>query len=568
MKKRLDQLTIENFRIFKDPVSFKFSDITVFTGANNSGKSTVIKAIKLFIEGVETSDFPMINLLKNESDIGRFADILNFNSKKKYFSIGFPIRIGEIPDVFNLVYTFTDGLEARDHFRDTAIFADLEIIDSSGKVFFGIYSEDVLGYDDLKAASIDFPSDSGEPGLLRFRLNLDLLEKYLRLITPNRFIHLRKRLKTIMGNDHCWWGECFHEGQYSLVNYDISKFSFADFETELNDDFYFNLATYNLKKKLFFENESDDEDYLELKKTTRYPDFIKLVIHPILQSIKSGLNLFRNQNILYISPENIQERLINSEIRSEYLQTLSRVLDNETKLKFIREALAIFNIDGLIEIIPHLTSSFEINLIIGAAKTLQKIKDIKPKLLETELFFNESLADYSENKRINIADLGKGATNIIKLVLKTASILFSVEDEHLKLEILPKRQGRRPKSIIQKTILIEEPEAFLHPNWQSCLADFFIYCKEKYDVQFIIETHSEYMLRKLQFRVAQHTASVDTATIYYFNNNEIFSPRKKQIEKISILEDGSLDNNFGPGFFDEATNWQWELMRLKKSQKN
>ena len=37
----------ENFRVFKDRYDFELAPITVLTGANSSGKSTVIKALKL-----------------------------------------------------------------------------------------------------------------------------------------------------------------------------------------------------------------------------------------------------------------------------------------------------------------------------------------------------------------------------------------------------------------------------------------------------------------------------------------------------------------------------------------
>ena len=41
---------IENFRIFKDPVEFEFRPITILVGENNSGKTTLLKALNLLIE--------------------------------------------------------------------------------------------------------------------------------------------------------------------------------------------------------------------------------------------------------------------------------------------------------------------------------------------------------------------------------------------------------------------------------------------------------------------------------------------------------------------------------------
>ena len=56
--------------------------------------------------------------------------------------------------------------------------------------------------------------------------------------------------------------------------------------------------------------------------------------------------------------------------------------------------------------------------------------------------------------------------------------------------------------------------------------------------------------------------------IYYFHDPNNVPAGEPQVKKIEILEDGSLSSDFGSGFFDEATNWKFELMRLKNAQKN
>jgi predicted ATPase len=120
-----------------------------------------------------------------------------------------------------------------------------------------------------------------------------------------------------------------------------------------------------------------------------------------------------------------------------------------------------------------------------------------------------------------------------------------------------------PSSIL----IIEEPESNFHPKLQSKLAEFFIDASSKFNMKFIIETHSEYFIRKLQYWVARKIIRSNDIGIYYFPERTT-SKEQNKIRKIHILNDGSLDDDFGPGFFDEATNWQWEMMRLKNSQNN
>jgi hypothetical protein len=325
--------------------------------------------------------------------------------------------------------------------------------------------------------------------------------------------------------------------------------------------------------------ESEREKYHDLKEKTKYSEFIRYVIHPIFESIKFGLNLFRKDNIIHITPTNLQERLISNNEDCEYLQRIYREMDTSENLFFIRNSLSMFNIDGLIEIIPYVTTSFEINLITDVERSVDKRKDEFSKGIEVDnistgkdfYFTNpnfDSLSFFSENKRINIADLGKGASNVIKLILKTASILFSFENEKMRNVSLPKLQGRKPRPVVKKTILIEEPEAFLHPNWQSSLIDFFLFCQRMYDVQFIIETHSEYLIRKLQYFVATNIINPSDISLYYFSEKKNVVNNEECVIKINILEDGGLDKDFGQGFFDEAINLKLEIFKLKNSQKN
>ena len=84
------------------------------------------------------------------------------------------------------------------------------------------------------------------------------------------------------------------------------------------------------------------------------------------------------------------------------------------------------------------------------------------------------------------------------------------------------------------TLLIEEPEIHLHPSAQSSLADVFIdvlNAREggrKRDVQLIIETHSEHLLRRLQRRIAEQ-AIRPKDTVAYFVDVDTFPTTLKQL---------------------------------------
>ncbi len=64
-------------------------------------------------------------------------------------------------------------------------------------------------------------------------------------------------------------------------------------------------------------------------------------------------------------------------------------------------------------------------------------------------------------------------------------------------------------------LIIEQPEIHLHPRVQAGLADVFIDAIEKKNVQIILESHSEHLLRRLQRRIAEQKFSSKDAALYF-----------------------------------------------------
>lgn len=123
-----------------------------------------------------------------------------------------------------------------------------------------------------------------------------------------------------------------------------------------------------------------------------------------------------------------------------------------------------------------------------------------------------------------------------------------------------------------EVLLIEEPESNLHPALQSKLAVFFVELANKYNKQIIIETHSEYIIRKMQYLVANHykkntnqlpTIGSDEVNIYYFNDPVVqIKNEEPYTYEIKFNENGLLDKDFGSGFIDEASNLTIDLLRI------
>ena len=82
----------------------------------------------------------------------------------------------------------------------------------------------------------------------------------------------------------------------------------------------------------------------------------------------------------------------------------------------------------------------------------------------------------------------------------------------------------------------------------------------KYNNEFIIETHSEYFLRKLQLNVAKNKLDPSLVNIYYFDTTN------QKPRKINLNEDGSLSENLGSGFLDESNNLATDLLISRLNQ--
>jgi predicted ATPase len=68
--------------------------------------------------------------------------------------------------------------------------------------------------------------------------------------------------------------------------------------------------------------------------------------------------------------------------------------------------------------------------------------------------------------------------------------------------------------------LIEQPEIHLNPHQQLELPNLFVEIIKTTAKQFIIETHSEYFLKRLGTLIAQQTLSPDDVIVYYCHTDE------------------------------------------------
>lgn len=115
------------------------------------------------------------------------------------------------------------------------------------------------------------------------------------------------------------------------------------------------------------------------------------------------------------------------------------------------------------------------------------------------------------------------------------------------------------------TVIFEQPEIHLHPRVQAELADVLLEAWRLCGVQFIVESHSEHFLRRLQRRVAEEAVNKDDVALYVCEVKE----GRSQIETLKMDEDGNITNwprdFFGDEVGDLAAMTEAAIRRRKKS---
>lgn len=534
----INKIGIENFRVFKDYTEFELRPLTLLTGPNNAGKSSLTKLLLLFNEGKNK-----LNFNTNTHNLKNYEEIINRDNYKEgnyKLTINTFIKNDLFGDDYSIEYSYSGG-----NLKDISI-KNNDII--------------LLKFDTYE------PEEEWENENcfgFEFEFNINYLTD---LILAE---------------------------EINLPNYDVSKFkddyllyNIKDENLNIDRTVEFKDKLLKIQDKAFkrikfqFDIHNEHDKIREFKKYIKQiNDEVKKYIKEEIEKITKSNYIIIEENILgnyifndeiiyknklidyiaeiepsdfcplhYVSPaRGSQERIINTNNNSEisktskfYIEKTKEYEDFEYLEKYFRDVEKIFELPGKIKV----------DSIIEKDNTLLELK-----------INDKSMAEY-----------GFGYSQLVPILLKIYNCTLNPNNDS--------ETGYFP------IIIIEEPEANLHPKLQSKLADFFVLTVNKFkSFTFIIETHSEYFIRKLQYLTAlnessnnedlEKSISPDKSIIYYFNeerldeNGNRLNINEKKVKEIKIKKNGNLSSRFGEGFFDESVQLQFKLLdQLKEITKN
>lgn len=565
----LNRFGLSNFRVFKEYTEFEFAPITVLTGANNSGKSSLLKALLLIQDNAKRNGLKELEFDGGEHNLGSWEFTKNkfSDSEVMEFGIGFKI----VPDEYGWNSEFLG--EYIKEFRNKLTFGNTEIHKKSllnTTLSIQLIDKKVENaVDFMKELILLLIKKKETSGNIEYAINM-FLEGLINLKFENNAL-------PIIFDEITFQNSFDEETPYPIL--------FHDFINEVLTPRMWKYLHINDNPS--YDSDGDYYDYeyfhynMTLEKLLEYcKDYNKEKYDSMLNKVYKIWDSYSN------SKDSVEIRLLDVSI-GQYLNHNNLLLLDffyTIKINFIYKNTLNTNAHNY-ELLAHLNFEY-----LGVSRGKQErayqhskkdsaLADLLVQFLKSnfaqdskaQVFMNKwlnnfglaekvifqpimkdvytSIVFYKNGIELNISDLGFGITQLLPLLLKI---------------VMCEKQ----------MLLLEEPETNLHPTLQSRLAELFVDAYRTFDIQFIIETHSEYLIRRLQVLTAKYEEakrkeqatnafiSPEESVIYYFYEPDKVPKGKKQVEKINIMVDGRLDNGFGDGFVDEATRQQFDLVML------
>ncbi|UQY35514.1 DUF3696 domain-containing protein [Pseudomonas fulva] len=155
---------------------------------------------------------------------------------------------------------------------------------------------------------------------------------------------------------------------------------------------------------------------------------------------------------------------------------------------------------------------------------------------------------------------------LVKLKITRKGVADSIQDVGFGfsqiLPIIVQAAALKPGN----TLVIEQPELHLHPSAQVAFSKFLVEASRS-GIRFIIETHSEHLLRGLQLAISENSISKAVGIsksdlrVVYFPSEE-----GNTSFEIEINDDGELVEGWPAGFFDESYNLTKQMINNKISK--
>lgn len=491
------KIGFKNFRRFKDFPMIELGGCTFLVGPNNSGKSTLLKAMML---------------VENNRDRQSHSGI----SDPILWDFSFAPKEGKMEHLY--LGDFLSNL------NDNAQEKEISFSFQSGNTDFSFVIDGSSLAEDKPSVLVPLKNISAYNSEFDIRFEWDFINEKSGNV---QYIYNPKVIINWLENKY------WYDVKYGRIDintgavrknkeYQFGGRSFKPLSSDKLDALRAEIDAFIAELKTLEDLQTKSEKFRANDVNRSYSDASKrndLLSH-FLQDAKSAItNDFRSTTPYgYIETHNASHKvLLNPEDKNDYLA--------QTVLQYLNEIAVRQEIDSY-KFVTDWMKEFK----IGVNFTIKHIYN-EAYIVDIEGF---------DGKTKSIGHFGTGSIQLFILLLRIAMAILS---------------GKKV------TLYIEEPEQNLHPALQSKLAEMFYEVWKNTDgrVKFVVETHSEYLIRQIQISVAKlykEGSNCIPFKVYYFteDNNTCYD--------MGFQKNGKFYNEFGPGFFNVADDAAMELFDL------
>ena len=534
----------KNFRRFLDFPPIEFNGITFLVGRNNSGKSTLVKSLLLIQDFFKSGTIDRLSFghkVLEDANIVTYGRAKNKNAKDNFIEFYYRLEnynitiniSGNNDDTYANVYLIKI-IDEENNFEFlfepqinsitiSKLLNDLNIAVDNKSSNLSLLEQEIITLKDSIGQST-FKKSSKE--YIELVDNLNALEKKRNQLTHG--IQPEDEVNFVGENPIEYKTEKNEDNE--VMSYKVSTYYPPDSSLQEIIDFI-------ISETIYFYGVDYRKTQNREEPSTEFKNYqgIKQDQGQIEDSFKGFNELLFNSFLVYLGANSAKQSALfairdrNNALAQSIHEFFQLKIDKGTATYlFVEKWMKEFEVGDTFETKIHAGEAYEVN--IG-----------------------------SHNSSIPLADKGMGSIQAMLLILRLATVIHknAIAETSYTISNIDSRNY---------TIIIEEPELNLHPKLQSKLTDLFLEMKADYDLNFIVETHSEYIIRRSQVIVAINEFEVapneNPFYVYYFPKDILQRPYKLEYQK-----DGSFNRNFGDGFFDEASSSTLELLKLKRQKK-
>jgi predicted ATP-dependent endonuclease of OLD family len=455
----MNSIAFKNFRRFRDLTSILYGGITFLVGRNNSGKSTLVKALLLldnYFKSGNIYSFSFSNMVLEDANIVTYGRALNRKANKAkenfiWFEQGIENYLIELTisgedektfgNVQTLIITDThEGIEYNFNIANKHITINKSYKHELAMVIRSVSAE-------IKKQLADIEKQLANTDLKKTS------KEYIELNAKKE--SLNNQLKNAKFDP-----DEVAENTFSVAEDFNCKNSLAEIVTDLLDH---STVQYQQDFAATQKEKQPSEKFIDLQA------FNDIGFSNIEESFQYFMRIMQGFSITYLGANTIKQSALFS-IRDkdnalaqaihEYMQLGINQGDKEHRfvLKWMKDEFKV-------------GEDFSISMVAGEAYQM-KI--------------------HSNDEEMHLADLGMGSIQIMLLLLRIACCIRKIENEEND------SNDDRYRVTNRTTLIIEEPELNLHPALQSKLADLFHNVHINFKIDFLVETHSEYLIRKME----------------------------------------------------------------------